>query len=489
MRDYTPAMLDELTASGEVIWAGAGALPGKDGWISLYLADSAPLLLPSPHPLELTALHQSVLDALSGGYGLFFRQIADQVRATTHPDATDPQLADAVWDLAWSGRLTNDTLTPLRALLGSGRTAGSTAHRAKRAVPRGRYGSLTAAARPASRGGPPTVAGRWSLLPAHESDPTVRAHALARTLLDRHGVVTRGAVAAEGVEGGFSATYRILSVFEESGQARRGYVVEGLGAAQFAMDGAVDRLRAVSNARDRDEPLPDRTPATGTSDSYPFSDGFPSDDTWDTSVLDGRSPSPFGVPAAPASRDEYVSPLDLASPGAGGPRGGNGFPDFPGIQNGAGRPGPHDARRAQNRKPYGSASPASRAVVLAAADPANAYGAALGWPEPPTGAGHKPGRKAGSLVVLVDGELTLYMERGGKTLLAWPSTPGGEDAPVDDPRLRAASEALAEAARAGSLGTVTVERVNGASALTSPLGALLEGAGFIATPRGLRLRA
>ncbi|MCZ9344129.1 DEAD/DEAH box helicase, partial [Streptomyces sp. TRM76130] len=183
-------------------------------------------------------------DALSGGYGLFFRQIADQVRATTHPDATDPQLADALWDLAWSGLLTNDTLAPLRALLGSGRTAGSTAHRAKRGVPRGRYGSLTAAARAGSRTGPPTTAGRWSLLPAREGDPTVRAHALARTLLDRHGVVTRGAVAAEGVEGGFSATYRVLSVFEESGQARRGYVVEGLGAAQFAMDGAVDRLRA-----------------------------------------------------------------------------------------------------------------------------------------------------------------------------------------------------------------------------------------------------
>src|SRR5581483_6187743 len=78
-------------------------------------------------------------------------------------------------------------------------------------------------------------------------------HALARTLLDRHGVVTRGAVAAEGIEGGFSAVYRVLSAFEESGQARRGYVVEGLGAAQFAMDGAVDRLRAVSNARDRGE--------------------------------------------------------------------------------------------------------------------------------------------------------------------------------------------------------------------------------------------
>ncbi|MFJ9032367.1 ATP-dependent helicase [Streptomyces sp. NPDC102274] len=378
---YTPALLDELTTTGEVLWAGAGALPGKDGWVSLYLADAAPLLLPPPHPLELTALHESVLATLSGGYGLFFRQITDQVRATTHPDATDPQLADALWDLAWSGRLTNDTLAPLRSLLGSGRTAGSTAHRARRPVPRGRYGTLTAAARPASRTGPPTVSGRWSLLPAQEPEPTHRAHALARTLLDRHGVVTRGAVAAEGVVGGFSAVYRILSAFEDSGQARRGYVVEGLGAAQFAMDGAVDRLRAAATARDRAD-----------------------------------------------------------------------------------------------------AHPSHRAVVLAAADPANAYGAALPWPDPPDGAGHKPGRKAGSLVVLVDGELTLYMERGGKTLLAWPTDP-------EDPSLRAAAEALAGAARAGALGTVTVERTNGTPALTSPLGRALEATGFHATPRGLRLRA
>ncbi|MFG2596015.1 DEAD/DEAH box helicase [Streptomyces sp. NPDC048462] len=378
---YSPALLDELTTTGEVVWAGAGALPGKDGWLSLYPADSAPLLLAPPRPLELSALHESVLTTLNGGYGLFFRQIADQVRATTHPDCTDPQLADALWDLTWSGRLTNDTLAPLRSLLGSGRTAGSTAHRARRNVPRGRYGSLTASARPTSRNGPPTVSGRWSLLPAVEPEPTHRAHALARTLLDRHGVVTRGAVQAEGVEGGFSAAYRVLSVFEDNGQARRGYVVEGLGAAQFAMDGAVDRLRAASTARDRKEP--------------------------------GLAPT---------------------------------------------------------------------ALVLAAADPANAYGAALPWPEPPDGAGHKPGRKAGSLVVLVDGELTLYMERGGKTLLAWPTDP-------EDPALRAAAAALAEAARAGALGTVTVERTNGASALTSPLGRTLESAGFLATPRGLRLRA
>jgi ATP-dependent Lhr-like helicase len=377
---YTPAMLDELTSSGEIMWAGAGALPGKDGWVSLYLADSAPLLVPAPQPMELTPLHQAVLTALDGGYGLFFRQIADQVRAAGQ-EVTDPELADAVWELAWSGRLTNDTLAPLRALLGSGRTAGSTAHRSPRSVPRGRYSSLAARAPrgSASRGGPPTTAGRWSLVPPAESDPTLRAHALTHTLLDRHGVVTRGAVAAEGVAGGFSAAYRVLSAFEETGQARRGYVVEGLGAAQFAMDGAVDRLRALSTAREREE------------------------------ELHGRA----------------------------------------------------------------------RTVVLAAADPANPYGAALPWPEQPEGVTHKPGRKAGALVVISDGELVLYVERGGKTLLAWPG---------DGIRLQAAADALALAVREGALGRLTVERTNGESALTSALGQALEAAGFHATPRGLRLR-
>ncbi|WP_030542751.1 DEAD/DEAH box helicase [Streptomyces albus] len=399
---YTPGMLDELTAAGEIVWAGAGALPGKDGWLSLYLADVAPLLLPAPLPFEAGPLHEAVLQALSGGYGLFFRQLADRVRSAGHSEATEAELADAVWDLAWSGRLTNDTLAPLRSLLGSGRTAGATAHRARRPVPRGRYGGLPGrTGRPASPGGPPTVAGRWSLLPEREHDTTHRAHALAQTLLDRHGVVTRGAVAAEGVEGGFSAAYRVLAAFEDTGKARRGYVVEGLGAAQFAMDGAVDRLRAIATARERDA---------------------------------AENPAFPGAPGVP-----------------GEPQGGRG-----------------------------------RAVLLAAADPANAYGAALPWPEPPAGAGHRPGRKAGALVVLVDGRLVLYVERGGKTLLAWP---GGEDGDAEgDARLHLAAETLAEAALRGALGTVTVERANGAPALGSPVGRALETAGFHASPRGLRLR-
>ncbi|WP_245797666.1 DEAD/DEAH box helicase [Mangrovactinospora gilvigrisea] len=367
---YHPALLDELTAAGEVVWAGAGPLPGKDGWVALYPADAAPLLLPEPLPLELTPVHRALLEALRGGYGLFFRQLAGQVEDRE-------ALPEALWDLAWSGYVTNDTLGPMRALLGSGRTAGATAHRARRATPRARYGAGTGSRRPASFSGPPTVAGRWSLLPRREAEPTVRAHARAQTLLDRHGVVTRGAVGAERVPGGFAGAYRVLSAFEETGRARRGYVVEGLGAAQFATDGAVDRLRAVAAALER------------------------------------RSSAGDG---------------------------------------------------------------AAEALVLAAADPANAYGAALAWPE---AAGHKPGRKAGALVVLVDGELVLYVERGGKSLLSWSE---------DDSVVGAAVSALAGAARADALGTVTVERVNGDPALTSPLAPVLEAAGFTATPRGLRLR-
>jgi ATP-dependent Lhr-like helicase len=380
---YSPALLDELTASGEVLWAGAGALPGKDGWVALYPADTATLLLPEPLPVEPTPVHRAILDALAPGYGLFFRQLAEQVglRLLTE-DQEAPSaavLSSALWELAWAGRLTNDTLAPLRALLGSGRTAGATAHRARRATPRARYGGP--ARTPRGQATDPRTAGRWSLLPSREPDATLRAHALAQTLLDRHGIVTRGAVQAEHTPGGFAAAYRVLSAFEETGRARRGYLVEGLGAAQFATDGATDRLRAVHN---------------------------------------------------PTS----ISASTRADAGA---------------------------------------------VVLAATDPANAYGAALPWPEPPTGpAGHKPGRKAGALVVLLDGELLLYVERGGRTLLSWSQ---------DGDELAHAVAALAAAVREGALTDLTIERTNGEPALTSDLGRALETAGFTPTPRGLRLRA
>ena len=247
---YSPALLDELTSAGEIVWSGAGALPGGDGWLVLAPADGAPLLLPEPGEVSMTPLHAAVLEALAGGGALFFRMLSDRVGGLVEgPPPTDAETADAIWDLVWAGRLTNDTLGPLRILLSGGapRRAAAPARAAPRPRPGrgGRYGF----GRPSmpTRTGPPTVSGRWSLLPPRDdADPTLRAHALAMTLLDRHGVLTRGAVAAERITGGFAAVYPVLRAMEETGQCRRGYFVEGLGGAQFALPGAVDRMRALS---------------------------------------------------------------------------------------------------------------------------------------------------------------------------------------------------------------------------------------------------
>ncbi|MEV0751979.1 ATP-dependent helicase [Streptosporangium sp. NPDC050280] len=380
---YDPSLLDELTASGEVVWVGQGSLPGGDGWVSLYFADTAPLLMPGPADITLTPVHEAVLEVLGGGGALFFRELGSRVGALLTGSVPDDRaLSAAVWDLVWSGRITGDTLAPLRAVLGTGRPA----HRP--APTRRRRAVLP------TRSGPPTVSGRWWALPALAEDATQRAHAQAEVLLERHGVVTRGAVTAERLPGGFAAVYQVLRAFEESGRCRRGYFVEGLGGAQFALPGAVDRMRSTSLSPTR----PDTAPAP---------------DPWST------------------------------------------------------------------RKPERAEGGTRRAVVLAAADPANPYGAALPWPARPGEVSHKPGRKAGSLVVLVDGHLVLYVERGGKSLLSF----SGDD------RLQPAVDALALAVRDGALGKLTVERADGTAVNDSPLGAALESAGFHPTPRGLRLRA
>ncbi|WP_283134764.1 ATP-dependent helicase [Rhizohabitans arisaemae] len=378
---YEPALLDALTSSGEVVWAGQGGLSGGDGWVALYFADTAPLLMPEPAEITLTPLHEGVLTALDGGGALFFRALSDRLGSLD-----DGALALALWDLVWSGRVTGDTLAPLRAALGTGRPA----HRPPTARRRGRAVLPT-------RSGPPTVSGRWWLLPQPSGAPTERAHALAEALLERHGVLTRGAVAAERVPGGFAGVYPVLRAFEEGGRCRRGYFVEGLGGAQFALPGAVDRLRASS--------------------------------------IDASSIN--------------ASSIDASS---------------------------INASSADATAPAGAADRAPAAVVLAATDPAQPYGAALPWPE--TDSGHRPGRKAGALVVLVDGRLTLYVEKGGKTVLSW-----GEQ------ELQPAVDALAATIRAGALGKLTVERADGVPVADSPLAAALEAAGFHPTPRGLRLRA
>ncbi|MGN8049301.1 Lhr family ATP-dependent helicase [Curtobacterium sp. 22159] len=381
--DYAPSMLDELTATGEVLWSGGGTLPGNDGWVRLHLADTARTTLAEPAGDETTELQRDVLGALAGGGAYFFRQLGQAVGSTD-----DQALSTALWDLVWAGQITNDTFAPLRAMLG-GKAKSSTAPRAR--AYRGRR-------RPTmpTQSGPPSVGGRWSLLPLAESDSTVRAAATAEQLLERYGVVTRGAVQVEGVRGGFAGVYRVLSRFEESGRARRGYFVEGLGAAQFATGPTVDRLRTY--ARDLDD----------------------------------------------TERDDP------------------------------------DRKR--------------EALTLAATDPANAYGASLPWPTDTSGdgtpdddgsaagttkgRGHRPGRKAGALVTIVDGTLAVYVERGGKSVLTF----------TDDPAdLQAAARSIAATVR-GGLGKLAVERVDGDFVLETPLGRALREAGFTATPQGLRLR-
>ncbi|HEX4790926.1 MAG TPA: DEAD/DEAH box helicase, partial [Actinospica sp.] len=429
--DYQPAMLDELTAGGEVSWTGAGALAVDDGWVSVAPAAIAPAVLPEALPVDgFGELHREILAELGAENALFFRGLLSRLGARG-VEAEPERVLDILWDLLWSGHLTNDTLGPLRALLGAGKTA----HRAKRPTPRGRYASLRLSAPlPGAERALTTVqaarsAGRWSrvrrlappgvpVVPGAPPSPTTAAaraaaadttgatgatgatsvtvktgtagaavtagaggsssspssspppsspslssssapalspaqlaqvaQIQAEVLLDRYGLVTRGSVGAErggvGALGNFSAAYRVLSAFEEVGRVRRGYFVEGLGAAQFAADGVVDRLRAE-------------------------------------------------------------------------PRGFGGTKDKPEI------------------------------VVLAATDPANAYGASVDWPQRPTqdGAaadpaktGHRPGRKAGSLVVLYDGRLAWYIERGGRTVLTFQQ---------EQEVLEASAQALADAVR------------------------------------------
>ena len=270
--DYSTSMLDELTATGEVLWSGGGTLPGNDGWVRLHLAESAATTLAEPAGDETTELQRDVLGALAGGGAYFFRQLGQAVGSTD-----DQALTTALWDLVWDGQITNDTFAPLRAMLG-GKAKSTSAPRAR--AYRGRR-------RPTlpSQSGPPSVGGRWSILPLAESDATLRAAATAEQLLERYGVVTRGAVQVEGVRGGFAGVYRVLSRFEESGRARRGYFVEGLGAAQFATGPTIDRLRTYARDLEDDERAdPDRErqaltlAATDPANPYGASLPWPSDD-------------------------------------------------------------------------------------------------------------------------------------------------------------------------------------------------------------------
>jgi ATP-dependent Lhr-like helicase len=340
MREYSPRLLDDLLAAGEVMWVGAGSLGKDDGKVRLFLRNEAPLLLPrlaasgdKPDRPE----HDRLRDILRTRGACFFRDFSGDDRETL----------EALWDLVWAGEVTNDSFAAVRALSAKKRSGGA----ARGGRPR--LSSLSSL-------GPPTAQGRWSLVDVGAADPTASRHALAGVLLDRHGILTRESIRSEGVAGGFAAVYPVLRAMEDAGRIRRGYFIAGLGGAQFALPGAVDRLRSV------------REPAI----------------------------------------DE-------------------------------------------------------RAVVLAATDPANPYGVTVDWPAP------NLQRAAGAYVVFARGIAALYVEKGGRGLVALREYDGTWEA--------TAVSALKQLLGEGRFRRISVEKAD------TELEQYLRDAGFVSTPKGLVL--
>lgn len=369
--DYSPLHLDELTSAGEVLIVGAGTAGARDPWIMLLPADYAAELLPDIEEEGLSMVQETALEVLRRGGGFHFQDIADQVPAT--PD----ELREAMWGLVEMGLVSPDGFAPVRARLAGGKTA----HKAKRRPTRSRL-RMGRAGIPRQQV-PPDMVGRWALTPAGSTDATTRSLTRGETWLERYGVLTRGSVVAEAVTGGFALAYRVLSGFEQSGKAMRGYLVEGLGASQFSTPAIIDRLRAHADS-----------------------------------------------------------------------------PDVQGWPSGSHDPAVH---------------------VLAAADPANPYGASLPWPE------QGPSRAAGALVVLIDGLLLAHITRGGKTLTTFfGSLPAGLEVGEEE-LVSVLVRALSSVVSQGAMTPLTVEKMNGRAALESPLLPAMRSAGASLTPRGVRI--
>jgi ATP-dependent helicase Lhr and Lhr-like helicase len=381
---YSPTWLDALCAAGDVVWIGAGSVGRSTGRVALYFREDVRVLGPPPGAAKAEApsepIHDAIRDRLAGGASFFTDLLADVTEVDGR--AVEPvEIQEALWDLVWVGEATNDSFAPLRA----GRlTLARTRPSARRRFASRRRG-------PAA----PQTQGRWSLvtpLVAEAPGHGPRARALSEILLERYGVVTRETVLAEGIAGGFSSLYGELSNLETLGTARRGYFVEGLGGAQFALPAAVERLRGL------------------------------------------RSDEPAG------------------------------------------------------------------ALVLAATDPANPYGATLPWPRRedettrdgngarPAGAGRRPARVPGAHVVMLDAEPVLYVEKGGKGLVAL-REPLERTSGDPAPWLAEALEALAAHVRAGRLHRLAIERFDGEPIVGSPFEHALVEAGFSQGPRKLTLSA
>jgi ATP-dependent Lhr-like helicase len=386
---YSPRLLDELGAAGEVVWIGLGSLGRDDGRVALYRPDRLPLLLPEPNTADAPAdswLHGVIRAHLAERGASFYRDLlAAALRAGAEVGerpVRERELLDALWDLVWATEVTNDTFAPLRALRWP--RSGSSRRSGPAAAARPRFAAT-------ARMGPPEAAGRWSLVSealatsialrgSKQPTDTERRHAHALRLLDAYGVVTRDTVAAEGLAGGFSAVYPVLREMEERGRVRRGYFVEGLGGAQFCVPAALDRLRA------------------------------------------------------------------------------------------------------ERSDPDGERSRSAEAMVLAASDPANPYGAALPWPRWSEEDRRPLARAAGAYVVIIDGEPVVYLERAGKSIQTLPAF---GDPAVAQQALLSLRQLVAD----GRYRSLQIERVDSVPVSESRHGEALSDAGFQRSYRGWLLRA
>jgi ATP-dependent Lhr-like helicase len=276
---YSPTWLDQLCAAGEIAWVGAGAIGRHSGRVALYFREDLPLLgqpATKTAPPDLPA-HDTLRERLAQGASFFTDLLVDV-------DLAPDELQEALWDLVWAGEVTNDAFAPLRA-------PRLTLARAQRDLVR-RSGRFSARSR---RGAAAQVQGRWSLtspLLRGDVDPAARRRALAELMLERYGVLTREQVRAEGLAGGFSAIYPELGQLETLGIARRGYFVEGLGGAQFALPGAVERLRSQVSGEEHPVVLAAVDPAQpyGAALSWPQRDRRPQRVAGAYVVLTGGDP-------------------------------------------------------------------------------------------------------------------------------------------------------------------------------------------------------
>ena len=242
---YSPTWLDQLCASGELVWVGAGSLGRSSGRVAMYFREDAPWIgPPKAAVLVEEEVHERVRDRLRAGACFFTDLLVDLAGVPAE------EIQNAVWDLVWAGEVTNDAWAPLRSPRLAARSL--QASQRGRAERRSRFGASR------KRNAVGVVQGRWSLtdglFAAGDDDPMGRRRAQAELLLERYGIVTREQVLAEGVQGGFSVLYDSFAQLETLGACRRGYFIEGLGGAQFALPGAVERLRAQRDD-DRERPI------------------------------------------------------------------------------------------------------------------------------------------------------------------------------------------------------------------------------------------